>query len=203
MKLPKGIRQNHNLNTVDTSSKKEKNYEKANKGVGLEDMINNSNEYYLANDIAVIHKKPTPIQIVRVDFPSRNKAVITEAYYKLPSTTDYNGVYKGYYIDFDAKECASTTSFPLKNVKPHQSLHLKNIEKQGGIGFFIISFNQYDEYYILKIDDYLKFYETSLNNERKSIPYTFFKEKCIRVYPNYSPELDYLKGVDTLIKELK
>lgn len=203
MKLPQGIRQNHNLNTLDTTQRKEKNYEKANKGVGLEDMINNSNEYYLANDIAVIHKKPTPIQIVRVDFPSRNKAVITEAYYKLPSTTDYNGVYKGYYIDFDAKECASTTSFPLKNVKPHQSLHLKNIEKQGGIGFFIISFNQYDEYYILKIDDYLKFYEISLNNERKSIPYTFFKDNCIRVYPNYSPELDYLKGVDTLIKELK
>ena len=30
----------------------------------------------------------TPIQIVKVNYPSRCEAVITEAYYKTPSTTD-------------------------------------------------------------------------------------------------------------------
>ena len=39
---------------------------KANLGMELEDMINQSNEYYLVNNKAVIHKKPTPIQIVKV-----------------------------------------------------------------------------------------------------------------------------------------
>ncbi|MDE7106338.1 MAG: Holliday junction resolvase RecU, partial [Anaeroplasmataceae bacterium] len=68
---------------------------KANLGMDLEQAINESNTYYLNNDIAVIHKKPTPVQIVKVNYPSRNKAVITEAYYKTPSTTDYNGIYKG------------------------------------------------------------------------------------------------------------
>lgn len=77
----------------------EKNLRKANLGMVLEEMINDTNTYYLNNNIAVIHKKPTPIQIVKVDYPSRNKAVITEAYYKTPSTTDYNGIYKGKYIE--------------------------------------------------------------------------------------------------------
>ncbi len=51
----------------------------------FEEAINESNEYYLARQIAVIHKKPTPIQIVKVDYPRRSAAVIKEAYFtKLP-----------------------------------------------------------------------------------------------------------------------
>ncbi|MBR2809023.1 MAG: Holliday junction resolvase RecU, partial [Erysipelotrichaceae bacterium] len=77
----------------------------SNKGMALEDDLNRTNTWYLNNDIAVVYKKPTPIQIVKVDYPQRSKAKITEAYFKKPSTTDYNGVYKGKYIDFEAKEC--------------------------------------------------------------------------------------------------
>ena len=65
---------------------KQKNIRKANLGMFLEEMINETNEYYLGKDLAVIHKKPTPVQIVKVDYPSRDKAIITEAYYKTPST---------------------------------------------------------------------------------------------------------------------
>lgn len=71
------------------------------RGMSLEEDINLSNTYYLSVDQAVIYKKPTPIQIVKVDYPSRNKARIVEAYYQAPSTTDYNGIYKGRYIDFE------------------------------------------------------------------------------------------------------
>ncbi len=49
-----------------------KNINKANLGMDLETMINDSNEFYLAIDKAIIHKKPTPIQIVKVDYPARN-----------------------------------------------------------------------------------------------------------------------------------
>jgi recombination protein U len=81
--------------------------EYGNRGMTLESDINSSNKYYLDNDIALIYKKPTPIKVVKVNY-IKNK--ITEGYYEVPSTTDYNGIYKGKYIDFEAKETKSKTS---------------------------------------------------------------------------------------------
>lgn len=169
---------------------------KANLGMDLEAMINESNEYYLGNDIAVIHKKPTPIQIVKVDYPMRSKAVITEAYYKTPSTTDYNGIYKGKYIDFEAKENHNKTSFPLANIHPHQMEHLKNIIKHGGIGFLIVAWNTYNEYYLLPFEVAYEYWEGAKDGERKSIPYQTFKEKAFPIKEGYIPRLNYLKTVD-------
>mgnify|MGYP000034007989 CR=1 FL=1 len=77
-----------------TSSNISQHIDFANRGMSFESAINESNAYYLAHGLAVIHKKPTPVQIVKVDYPSRNKARIVEAYYQAPSTTDYNGIYK-------------------------------------------------------------------------------------------------------------
>lgn len=85
----------------------------AHRGMNLEEDINLTNEYYLSHDIAVIHKKPTPIQIVKVSYPERSSAKIVEAYFRTPSTTDYNGIYKGKYIDFEAKETKHYL-FPLQ-----------------------------------------------------------------------------------------
>ena len=106
--------------------------------MNLEQMINESNKYYRTKEIAVVHKKPTPIQIVKVDYPKRSRAVIKEAYFRQESTTDYNGVYKGYYLDFEAKETKNKTSFPLKNFHEHQIIHLAECLKQKGICFTII-----------------------------------------------------------------
>ena len=78
-----------------------------------------------------------PIQLVI-------KLKITEAYYRTPSTTDFNGIYKGYYIDFDAKETNSKTSFPLSNIHHHQIEHLKDVHQHGGIAFLIVQWKQYN-----------------------------------------------------------
>ena len=71
----------------------------------LESEINDSNKYYLEKDIAVIYKKPTPIKVVK-----QVNEKITDAYFEKPSTTDYSGLYKGKYIDFEAKETKNKTS---------------------------------------------------------------------------------------------
>ena len=103
------------------------------RGMVLEKDINVTNMFYLSIDKAVIHKKPTPVTIVKVDYPARSAAKITEAYFKLPSTTDYNGIYRGKYVDFEAKECASHTSFPLKSLHAHQVQHLQNVINHGDL----------------------------------------------------------------------
>lgn len=101
------------------------NIEYGGRGMTLEKDIELSNDYYLKHGKAVIHKKPTPVQIVNVHYPKRSKAVINEAYFRTPSTTDYNGVYNGYYIDFETKETKNKTSFPLNNIHDHQVEHMK------------------------------------------------------------------------------
>lgn len=171
----------------------------ANLGMTLESDIESTNAFYLSNHIAVIHKKPTPIQVVNVSYPARNKAKITEAYYRTPSTTDFNGLYKGRYIDFDAKETNSKTSFPLSNVHIHQIQHLLDVKEHGGIAFLIVQWKQYNEYYLLTIDQLLPFWEASKKDGRKSIPYEFFKDNCLNIPFSYQPRLDYLKAVDLLI----
>ena len=185
MKYPSGIKKEF---------KSFKTYD--NRGMDLEDDLNNSNEYYLINNIAVIYKKPTPIQINKVDFKSRSDATITEAHFKIPSTTDYNGIYKGRYIDFEAKETKSTTSFPLSNIHKHQIDHLERIMKHGGIGFIIVKFTKLNKTYILYIEDLLSF----INNEdRKSIPFSYFNEKGILIKEGINPRYDYLKIINERI----
>lgn len=183
-----------NFPTVKKEQKKVIN--KANLGMDLEQAINESNLYYLNNDIAVIHKKPTPVQIVKVNYPSRNKAVITEAYYKTPSTTDYNGIYKGRYIDFDAKENHNKTSFPLANVSAHQVEHLRRVEAHGGIAFLLVAWNMYDEYYLLPFDVLFEYWNLSLKDGRKSIPYETFKTRAYPISHGYLPRIPYLKVID-------
>src|SRR5699024_3644996 len=82
-----------------------------NRGMTLEEDINVTNAYYLQCNTAIIHKKPTPVQIVNVHYPRRSAAVITEGYFKQASTTDYNGIYRGNHVDFEAKETKHTTRF--------------------------------------------------------------------------------------------
>ena len=178
-----------------TEQMNQKNFRKANLGMFLEEIINESNEYYLNKNIAVIHKKPTPVQIVKVDYPSRDRAIITEAYYKTPSTTDYNGIYRGKYIDFEAKETNVTTSFSLNNVHPHQVIHLESVIKHGGIGFLIICFKKLNEAYLLPFDVFKEFWDKK-ESERKSIPYQVFKERAHLINLGYMPKIDYLKTVD-------
>ncbi len=174
---------------------KQTNY--ANLGMTLESDIELTNLFYLNQKIAVIHKKPTPVQVVNVSYPARNKAKITEAYYKTPSTTDFNGVFEGKYIDFDAKETNSKTSMPLKNIHPHQMEHLENVSLQGGITFLIVHFKQYNEYYLLPFHVLEMYWKQQYDKEkgRKSIPYHVFKEQTFLIPFGYQPRLDYLSVV--------
>ena len=166
----------------------------ANRGMNLESLINQANLYYKENDIALIYKKPTPIGIKHTNY--QNKTI--SGFFKDQSTLDYNGIYKGYYIDFDAKETNSKTSFPLSNIHPHQLEHIKGVIRHGGISFLIISIN--NEIYLFDGLDLISFITLS---DRKSIPYEYIKEKGIKIEIKVSPTLNYIKALDLLIERVK
>ena len=190
MNYPNGIKKDNNKDSI-TKSLSHKN-----RGMTLESEINDSNEYYREIDKAIIYKKPTPIKIVKVDYPSRDKAMIKEAFFTVPSTTDYNGIYKGKYIDFEAKETRSKTSFTLDNIHPHQIEHLRRIENHQGIAFLIVRFTTLNETYLLEAKKFLDFID---NEKRKSIPISFFKENAYIIKDGYRPRIDYLKVIDNII----
>lgn len=167
----------------------------SNRGMALESELNDSNTYYLVMGKAVIYKKPTPITICKVEYPSRIEAVIREAYFRTPSTTDYNGIYKGRYIDFEAKETKSKSIFPLHNIHVHQLEHLQKIIDHGGIAFILVRFTVLDRTYYLKAEDLLSFIK---EEKRKSIPLAYFEEKGYLIKNTYNPRIDYLKIVDVL-----
>ena len=184
MKYPNNLTK-HYSNTI--------NY--GNRGMNLEDDLNSTNNYYLVNNIAIIYKKPTPITIVKVDYKSREDAIIKEAYFKVPSTTDYNGVYKGKYIDFEAKETTNTKFFPLRNIHKHQIEHLRNIISHGGIGFLIIRFSKLNKTYYV---DGKKFIEFVDSKERMSIPIEIINKIGFLIKEKFNPRLDYLKIIDNI-----
>lgn len=171
----------------------------AKRGMSLEDEINHSNQYYLANHIAVIHKKPTPIQLVKVDYPKRSAAVIREAYFRRPSTTDYNGIYKGYYIDFDAKETRNKRSFPLKNFHKHQINHMRECVNQGGICFAFIKFTELDLIFLLPATILFHYWDQQSVGGRKSILLSDIQQNGFQVSYQLNPRLPYLKAVDQII----
>lgn len=165
-----------------------------NRGMTLEDDINLSNEFYLNSDLAVIYKKPTPITIAKVEYDSNHERVIKEAYFKIPSTTDYNGIYRGKYIDFEAKE-TKLKKFPLNNIHAHQIKHLEAVAKHGAIAFLIVRFTTLNETYYLDVKD-LTYY---LKNVKKSfISLEYFKTNGYLIPEKYNPRLDYLKIIDDI-----
>lgn len=168
----------------------------SNRGMSLEKELNESNKYYRAHNTALIYKKPTPVQIVRVDYPKREKAVIKEAFFQAPSTTDYNGVYRGKYIDFEAKETSNKTSFPLQNIHTHQVDHIRKVIKLEGIAFLIIRFKKLSKTYLLDGNTLLHFYTLYQQGGKKSINIKHFESNAYEIEQKFSPKVDYLAIVD-------
>lgn len=182
-----------NIEKPSKSPIKPKSFSHGNRGMSFESDINSTNDFYRNNGMCLITKRPTPINVVSVDYTKG--AIITNAYFEKQSTTDYNGVYNGKYIDFEVKSTKKKTSFPLANISKHQIEHLKNVIKHKGIAFFIIEFASFNEVYFLDAQYVINYYE---NGSRKSIPYQTIKEVGKAIKKGFMPRLDYLP----IIKEI-
>jgi len=166
-----------------------------NRGMFLENIINDSNNYYNEIERCLIYKKPTPIKVLNVTYPTNKTHLINKAVYSSVSTLDYNGIYRGKYIEFDAKMCNNKSLFPISNIKNHQINHIKQVIKQGGIAFLIIMIN--NEIFLLKGEDLINI----INDNKKYITYKYFKEYAYIINESYIPRLKYLDVVDKIYFE--
>ena len=168
----------------------EKPIQFANRGMDFEKAVNSSNVFYDDNQRAIITKRPTPIHIVKVDYQDNCK--IKEAYFEKQSTADYNGVYRGKYIDFECKETKSTTSISFHNIAEHQIKHLQKVIKHGGIAFFLIYFISLQEVFLIDASFLIQRYY----GKRRSISIEDIRAKGILVEQGFIPRLNYLDAVD-------
>ena len=185
MNYPNGIKKNKT--TIYT-----KKIDFKNRGMNLENDINETNNYYIENKIAFVYKKPTPIKLVKVDY---KKGKIDEAYFEMPSTTDYNGIYKGKYIDFEAKETTNKKGFPIVNIHKHQINHIRNIYQSMGICFLIVRFTTFNETYLLFAQDFLDFID---NIGKSVIPREYFIEKGFKIKDKFIKKVDYLEIINKM-----
>ena len=160
----------------------------ANQGMALEEMINKTNEYYLQKEKAFVSKRPSSVKILK----TRDKYKITDAVHLAPSTLDYVGVYKGRYLDFEAKETINKKGFPMANISEHQIKAMENIIKHQGITFTIIFLRSFNEIYLLDgqvlIDAYI--------SKQNIIPYEQIKMIGTIIKEGYFTPVDYIKVVN-------
>lgn len=165
--------------------------DRANMGMHLENDVIKSCDYYRNLGIASIYKRPTPIRVYKVDKSNPNK--IIEAHFDQKSTTDFVGVYRSKYIDFECKETKEDT-LHFQNIRPQQVTHLDLVLKLGGIGFFVVSFTQRNEVYLLDahfiVDRILK------EKSHQGFKRNFFIENGILIKQGFTPRLYILDAID-------
>lgn len=137
------------------------------RGSTLEEFINLTNEKYLTQGLALIQKVPTPITPLKIDKDNRH---ITLAYFEQKSTVDYIGAVQGIPVCFDAKEC-NTDTFPLQNIHPHQITFMRNFEQQDGVSFLVIFYSHRNEFYYLRYEKLMEFWNRAQEGGRKSFRY--------------------------------
>ncbi len=171
-------------------------YIKSNMGMGFESDISKSCDYYRSQGIADIYKRPTPIKVVKM---SKTKpGMIEEAYFEAKSTTDYVGIYKGKYIDFECKETIHDT-VPYHMIREQQYDHLSFIRDLGGVGFFLVSFKTYQEVYLMRADIIL---EEIKKKKHPGFKREFFQEQGIQVERSYLPPYKIIDAIEKAFPEI-
>lgn len=165
--------------------------DKANMGMHLENDVISSCKYFKDMGMAAIYKRPTPIRVWKVDKTNPNK--ITEAHFDQKSTTDFVGVYRSKYIDFECKE-TKEDNLHFQNIRPQQVEHLALVQKLGGIGFFLVSFTQRHEVYLL--DSHFITDRILKEKSHQGFKREFFIENGILIKEGFSPRLYILDAID-------
>jgi recombination protein U len=167
-----------------------------NRGMAFEMLLNLVNMMYANQKIALINKRPTPVKVLK----SKGTKVLS-GYYEAPSTVDYDGVYKGHAIAFEAKS-VGIDRFDLSNLHHHQLDYLEKVAKMGGISFLLIEFRNTKQIFFVSFPTIKHYVYQASKGGRKSIPLADLEVYAYEVKRTKRSSLDYLEWVDKLIGEV-
>lgn len=162
----------------------------ANRGMGLEQLLEFTNETYLRRGMAVVHKRATPIHIKKVHGSK------VEGFFDKASTVDYDGVYSGRSLQFEAKSTREVNKFPLDNFHEHQIEHMRSCLNQGAIVFVIVEFAKYDERLCVPARLILHAWDEWKKGGQASISRSQLLEEAPLVPATRGVPVDYLSVVD-------
>ncbi|TBX83994.1 Holliday junction resolvase RecU [Bacillus cereus] len=166
-----------------------------NRGMAFEKLINLSNEMYQREGVALINKRATPVKVLK----SVGGRVLN-GFYEAKSTVDYDGVYKGRAVAFEAKSTQSLTRFDLSNIAQHQLDYLEKAEKMGAICFFLIEFSKDQTIFLVPasvIQSYVRM--SHQPNGKKSISRADFDIYGYLVEQTERAPVDYLQYIDEAV----
>lgn len=160
--------------------------------MAFEQMINYVNELYNTKGIALINKRPTPVKVLK----SKGSKVLS-GYFEEKSTVDYDGIYQGRSIVFEAKSVGEKR-FDLKNIHNHQLEYLQRAKNHGAMTFFLIEFRTYREVFFIPLSFIEIYMRQAAQGGRKSIPYDDFLVYGFAVVRGRQVPLDYLSIIDKI-----
>lgn len=163
------------------------------RGQAFETLLNYTNQIYKNKELALINKRPTPVKVLK------SKATrVLSGFYEEKSTVDYDGVFQGRSIAFEAKS-TNRKSLPLDMISDHQSKYLNAAEKQGAIAFLIVEMKAIDSVVLVPNTMLQKYVKDAENGGRKSIPMGDLEVYGYPVVSRNGIPLDYLSVVARLI----
>lgn len=165
-----------------------------NRGKSFENIIDHTNKIYQNKGIALINKRPTPMKIVGKTRGNQHICVFSHK-----STVDYDGIYRGKPIVFEAKS-VNSTRLPLDIITDHQISYLDQADKHGAISFLIVEIRPLQDVFIVSNSMLQKHVKIAKNDGRKSISMDDLEVYAELVRSGNGVPLDYLRVVDKLIE---
>lgn len=164
------------------------------RGQTFENLINYTNRIYNQQGRAVINKRPTPVKVLK-----SKGTRITSGFYESKSTVDYDGVYNGKAVVFEAKS-TKEKRLPLSIIPDHQIEYLDRMEKQGAISFLMADMRACDTVFFIQNGLLQKYVKEAQKGGRKSIPLRDLEVYGYEVKSQNGVPLDYLSVIDELMK---
>lgn len=164
------------------------------RGQAFENLIDYTNQVYKNKGIALINKRPTPMKIIGQTRGKQHLCVFDKK-----STVDYDGIYRGKPIVFEAKS-TGLKRVPLDIIADHQIEYLDQADNQGAISFLIVEIRPMQDVYIVSNAMLQKYVKDAQNGGRKSISIDDLEIYAELVEQGGGVPLNYLSVVDKFIE---